>query len=388
MCHRMVLTLVVILVFSTTLLPAGRQEVTQPSSQEVSFSHGPDRLQGTLYRPDQKGPVPAVVVLGGSDRSARGKVKTQLAEHFARHGVAALTYDSPGTGGSTGNAMLQTCEDRSSEAIAALKFLQAKAGIDPQKVGLVGGSQGALIALMAATQDPEVAFAIAVSGNTGIPHLEVVRYRIDMMGFEQGLSLDEIQKAQVFAEILFALLAGLDVVEWHLIQKKTERWPDDPWKELIALTRTCRSGAPDAETWDSLRKIVAGWRSEPWFNVAVTDRRQLDRFLAMSVRQFLAYLEIGPYASGDFWNGPRETRIANPGCPVLAIWGDRDEFLPPHRCAASLRERLSRTEGLDLTIKMVPNATHSLTRTTRNLEFVEGYPDMITEWLKQKLAGR
>ena len=65
---------------------------------EVEFLDGKTRLAGTLFLPEATGLRPALVVLGGSDRGPRGRFKDQLARYVAEHGVAALSYDSPGTG--------------------------------------------------------------------------------------------------------------------------------------------------------------------------------------------------------------------------------------------------------------------------------------------------
>jgi hypothetical protein len=83
---------------------------------------GQTTLAGTLFWPTATADCPAVVILAGSDRSKRGPLRTSIAKHLAAHNVAALVYDSPGTGASTGNAVLQTRrEKRAIEALAAVE---------------------------------------------------------------------------------------------------------------------------------------------------------------------------------------------------------------------------------------------------------------------------
>ena len=159
-------------------------EEASPSSlihRELSFYSGKDLLRGTLFRPAKGSAIGAVVILGGSERSARNPYKKLIAENFAKNGLAALIYDSPGTGQSEGNALIQTKADRVMETIAAMRFLRSQKGIRPKKVGVWGISEGGSIALLAAAKDNETAFCIAASSALGVSPLEISRYRIEVL---------------------------------------------------------------------------------------------------------------------------------------------------------------------------------------------------------------
>ena len=88
--------------------------------EEIQFVDETTTLYGTLFLPVSDHKYPAVVILSGSDRSRRGPLRIKIAKYFAAHGVAALVYDSPGTGRSTGNALFQTRKDRVKEALSAI----------------------------------------------------------------------------------------------------------------------------------------------------------------------------------------------------------------------------------------------------------------------------
>ena len=90
-----------------------------PKEEEVRFANGQIQLGGTLFWPASGATRGAVVVLAGSDRSKRGPLRIRIAKNLARHGIAALVYDSPGIGTSTGNALLQSRDDR--ECIKCIK---------------------------------------------------------------------------------------------------------------------------------------------------------------------------------------------------------------------------------------------------------------------------
>ena len=165
------------------------------TKKPVEFKDGPAILKGTTFIPDGESGVPGVVILGGSERGPRTRLKERLAEHFAGAGVAALIYDSAGTGQSTGNALLQTRDARAKEAIAAVHCLRSETRPRPDQVGIMGISEGALVTMLAAARDQSVAFAIPVSGGFGVSMMELARYRIEVKGLARRLKPEEIQKA-------------------------------------------------------------------------------------------------------------------------------------------------------------------------------------------------
>jgi pimeloyl-ACP methyl ester carboxylesterase len=358
---------------------------------DVEFPSGEIRLAGTLFRPEGKRPLPGVVLLGGSDRGPRGPIKTRLARSLAEGDAAVLTYDSPGTGGSGGDALFQTRGDRAREAVAAARFLRTIDGVDPERVGLCGGSEGAKIALLGAALDPEIAFAIAVSGGFGMSMMELSRYRIEALGLRRGLSRGEIDRALALEELLYALLTGPDVVEWRFLQSKTAGWPDEPWEELIGLVRQFSIDLSDedkAVAWDRLQRILRGWMNEPWFELAVVDRRNLERVLAMDAPAFFAFQSSGPIAEGDWYPTLEELELlAQVRCPVLAVWGEEDDFLPPHRSAAWLRDYLSRASNREVTLRILPGADHSLFLIDSPEEFPPGYPRLLVDWMTAVVSG-
>lgn len=354
---------------------------------EVEFLDGQTRLAGTLYQPESDSPRPGLVVLGGSDRGPRGRMKDNLARAFSENGIAVLTYDSPGTGRSGGNALFQTRRGRAREAISALQFLRSSDGIDAEHVGLCGGSEGAFVALLGAGMDPDVDFAIAVSGAFGMSSMDISRYRIEAMGLRRGLSDGEVRRAMVLEELLYALVTGLDVVEWRLLLQQADPWEGEPWAELIDIVSRSRQELSNEEKdamWTSLRGILRDWMKEPWFELAVVDRANLERVLAMDTRTFFAFLARGPLAAGDWYRGREELELlAGVQCPVLAVWGEEDDFLPPHRSAAWLGAVLSDAGNTDVTLRVLPGAGHSLTRADAPDTYAAGYPQMLVDWLKR-----
>jgi len=356
---------------------------------EVEFPSGDAKLAGTIHLPSGGSPRWAVVLLGGSDRSARGPMKTKLARALAESGVAVLVYDSPGTGGSGGNAFFQTRRDRAQEAVAAADFLRSTEAVGSATVGVWGGSEGATVALLAAGLDPGIAFAVAVSGGFGVSMLDLSRFRIEAMGLRRGLGAEDIDRARALEDILYSLMTGLDVVEWRLVRARIAKWPDEPWEELIRAAASCREDLTEARqqaVWDSLRNILRGWMSEPWFDVAIVDRGSLERVLALDAGSFFRLVKTGSLARGDWYQGRDELDLLSQvHCPVLAVWGEEDDFLPAHRCAAWLKASLEATGNREVTCRVMPGGDHFLGGA--GALFLEGYPGLAVEWLASRFPA-
>ena len=146
--------------------PEGRQETARRvklyQMEEVRFGHNGVTLAGTLFTPLAYGPHPAVVFAHGSAPHERWH-QVSMAQFFARHGIAVLIYDKRGRGESTGDFSTAGIEALAADALAGVGYLQTRAEIQPDRIGLWGTSQGAWVVSLAASQSDEVAFVIAAS---------------------------------------------------------------------------------------------------------------------------------------------------------------------------------------------------------------------------------
>ncbi len=144
----------------------------RPAQEDVHFDNvaGHDRLAGTLSLPSGAGPFPAVVLVSGTGRNTRDedvwghKVFLVLADALNRSGLAVLRYDKRGVGGSTGDYDAATTADFASDAEAAVAWLKAQPRIDATRVGVLGHSEGGIIAPAVAAEDTSVAFVVMIAG--------------------------------------------------------------------------------------------------------------------------------------------------------------------------------------------------------------------------------
>ena len=150
------------------------QEPVKPypyHSEEVIFVNRIDsiKLQGTLTMPDGTGPFRAVVLLSGSGPNDRDqlvwghRVFLVLADYLTRQGIAVLRYDDRGAGRSEGNHDEASFEDFSMDALAAHEYLRTRPEIDHDHIGLIGHSEGAAIAPIAASKSDDVSFIVLMA---------------------------------------------------------------------------------------------------------------------------------------------------------------------------------------------------------------------------------
>jgi len=149
--------------------------------QEVVFENIPAGIQlaGTLTIPEGTGPFPVLVTLSGSGSQDRNSTIFEhkpfwvLADYLARLGMAVLRYDDRGIGGSTNAETEATSADLAGDVSAAVSFLLDHPDIDPNRIGLIGHSEGGMIAPMVATQIENIALIVLLAG-PGVPGSKIL----------------------------------------------------------------------------------------------------------------------------------------------------------------------------------------------------------------------
>lgn len=154
------------------------QEPTRPypyHEEEVSFENKTARitLSGTLTKPTGNGPFPAVLLIAGmgpNDRdynNCNHKIFLVLADHLTRNNIAVLRYDKRGTGASTGTYDTTiTSQDFADDARAGLDYLKTRPDITQNQIGLIGHSEGGMIASMITASSKDIAFLVIMAGAT------------------------------------------------------------------------------------------------------------------------------------------------------------------------------------------------------------------------------
>ena len=135
-------------------------------------------LAGTFTKPNGEGKFPVVVLISGSGRHDRdGSIPTHkpflvLSDYLTRQGIAVLRFDDRGFGKSGGDFSKATTADFAQDVLSAVHYLKTRKDIDPNRIGLIGHSEGGIIAPLAANQSSDISFIVTLAA-TGIPGSEV-----------------------------------------------------------------------------------------------------------------------------------------------------------------------------------------------------------------------
>lgn len=281
-------------------------------------------LAGTLTLPQAKGPFPAVVLISGSGQQDRDETVfghrpfLVLADYLTRRGIAVLRFDDRGAGKSTGDPAKATSADFATDALAAVKYLQTRQEIDAKKIGLIGHSEGGLIAPMVAAQaSEEIAFIVLLAG-PGVLGEEILYAQYALIAKANGASDEVIAQNRALYEQTFAVLKEEqdDAVAAErlraLIQEALEQMSDEDRKTL---------GMSEEMIEIQIRQMLS-----PWF------------------RYFLTY-------------DPRPT-LAKVRCPVLALSGEKDLQVPPSQNLPEIIKALEAGGNSDYTVTKLASLNH------------------------------
>jgi pimeloyl-ACP methyl ester carboxylesterase len=280
-------------------------------------------LAGTLTRPSTGGPFPAAVLITGSggqdrDESLMGhRPFLVLADHLTRRGLAVLRMDDRGIGKSKGNFATATSVDFAGDALAGVAYLKTLAFINPKQIGLIGHSEGGIIAPMAAGRSRDVAWIVLMAG-TGLTGEEILYLQGELIARAGGASAEAIAKQRASQEKMFAVI-------------KSERADSLAAARLHQLIEESIAGMSQEE-----RKALG--EVEPFIQA------QIRQITSPWFRYFLTYDPL-----------PALRKVK---CPVLAINGERDLQVPPRENLQAIERALQAGRTQAYTIKLFPGLNH------------------------------
>jgi len=222
------------------------------TERDVRFDNpaGHNQLAGTLSVPIGKGPFPAVVLISGTGQNTRDedveghKVFLVLADALNRAGIAVLRYDKRGVGGSTGDYGAATTVTFALDADAAVTWLRTQPEIDANRVGVLGHSEGGIIAPAVAVDDKNVDFVVMIAG-PAIRGDKLFVLQSAMTSKTYGAPEDYIARRKVFDESLYAAIlsaptdaAALERAKSIVAQGVKEKLIDQNEAETLATDAT------------------------------------------------------------------------------------------------------------------------------------------------------
>ena len=181
--------------------------------EEITFENTKDKIKlaGTLTYPKTQKPYPVVVLISGSGAQNRNSEILGhqsfwvIADYLTRNGIGVLRFDDRGVGKSEGIFAEATSFDFASDVEAAVSYLKTKSGVNTKKIGLIGHSEGGMIAPIVASKDKNIAYLVLLAG-PGIPCSELLLEQTRALGKLQGMTDQELQEAIKTNESLYTIL--------------------------------------------------------------------------------------------------------------------------------------------------------------------------------------
>jgi uncharacterized protein len=289
--------------------------------EEVTFTNNKAgiKLAGTLTLPEKKGKFPAVVLITGSGPQNRDeevfghKPFLVLADHLTRNGIAVLRFDDRGVNASEGDHNLATSADFATDVESAVTYLKTRAEINHQKIGLMGHSEGGLIAPMVAANNKNIAFIVLLAG-PGMSGLELLPLQARLIAQASGETDENIEKAlRINSRVLKMVSQSTD---WDKLKSELHEF----------FTNTPEHEFPGGKPNSELITLQINQIATPWM-----------RF---------------------FFNHDPVSSLEKVKCPVLAVNGEKDLQVPPKENLSAIEAALKRGGNKNVSIEEFPGLNH------------------------------
>lgn len=286
---------------------------------EVEYSNPESgfKITGELTLPKNAKNCPAVILISGSGAQDRDETIYEhkpfwvIADFFTRNGIAVLRVDDRGVGGSQGNTGDATSADFAGDVLHGLNFLKTRSEINSLKIGLVGHSEGGLVAPLTANSSKDVAFIVMLAG-PGIPGDSLLIEQTELILRTSGMPEQRIN-AQLF------ITKGII----NILKKEKE----------------------PAKRSESLRNALTGGM----YNKMDADRKKMiDGQIAQYDNNWFSFLVS---------YNPRPT-LSQVKCPVLALNGEKDVQVPPKSNLSAIEKALSAGGNKNFKCMELPGLNH------------------------------
>ncbi|MGV8075839.1 MAG: alpha/beta hydrolase family protein [Methanosarcina sp.] len=281
------------------------------------------KLAGTLTLPESEGLFPAVLLISGSgpqnrDEEIMGhRPFLVLSDYLTRQGIAVLRFDDRSVGGSTGNFSKATTEDFAGDVLSGIEYLKSRKDIDSSKIGLIGHSEGGLIAPLVAVESNDVAFIVLLAA-PGVTGEEIILSQGELIARAEGVDNETIARNKAFTKEMFSVV-------------KEEQNDTIARKKLKKLLKSETENKSEEEKQHS---NFSEANLEP----------QIQGLLSPWMRFFLTYDPI-----------PTLMKVK---CPVLAINGEKDLQVPPEENLLAIENALKAGSNENYTVKELPGLNH------------------------------
>lgn len=282
----------------TVPVPPRPQEPAPPlpyRSQDVTYRSGDITIAGTLTLPAAPGPYPAVILLNGSGENDRNeevfghKPFLVSADALTRAGYAVLRTDKRGVGGTGGILADADYSDLAGDVVAGLHFLRSNREIDPDRIGLLGHSEGGYLAPLVASQPANrIAFVIMMAGPAASGQAVLLAQNRALLAARHA-SANEVADQIGFVDTLTTLLRNGDpdearqyATEHNAALPPDQRQPESAIDGYLSTNFTSFVDYDPAAALQSLRMPVLAFYGSKDLQVPADQNAPLARTLLAS----------------------------------------------------------------------------------------------------------
>ena len=294
-------------------------------SEDITFENKKVgiNLAGTLTLPNKEGVFPVVILISGSGPQNRDeellghKPFLVLSDFLTKNGIAVLRYDDRGIAMSKGDFKTATSADFATDVESAIAYLKTRKEINKNKIGLIGHSEGGLIAPMVASKSKEVAFIILLAG-TGIQGDSLLLLQKKLIEEASGINKEDIQKGQSSNRKVF------DIVNKSTSLEQLNSDLTIYFKQILKDNPNTQKPAEMSD--DDFVKLQVKQIASPWMQY---------------------FIKYNPAAA-----------LEKVKCPVLAINGEKDLQVPPKENLEAIKKALTKGGNKRVATKELPNLNH------------------------------
>lgn len=280
-------------------------------TEDVTFKNETEGnlLAGTLAAPGEGKDFPVMVMITGSGAQNRDeelfghKPFLIIADYLAKQGIGTLRLDDRGVGGSEPGKPGATSEDFAGDISSAVNFLAARGYTN---IGLIGHSEGGMIAPMVNVMNNKLKFMVLMAG-PGIPITELMKLQTYEVSKAAGVPEEQAKAAVVANSKLYTFINNYK--------------GDDLETDLRVLMQKEMPGLPEAQLESSVKQVA-----NPWFRY----------FLAFDPDKYLSQAKV----------------------PVLAINGSLDTQVTSGENLEGIRRSLTRAGNKKFDIMEFENLNH------------------------------
>ena len=291
------------------------------SEEEVVYENSKAgiKIAGTLTLPRGKGPFPVALLVSGSGPQDRNEFVVLhrpfkvLADYLTRHGIAVLRVDDRGVGSTTGDFSKATTRDFADDVLAGVHYLRNRKDVRPDGIGLIGHSEGGMIAPMVAAESSDVSFVVLTAA-PGIPITEVMYLQHRQGTLAEGQSEAKASiKCQLYQDL------------YNIVKQEKD--------DQVAIEKMMQAYS----ALSSEEKKFLGW-DEGKASSEIHD-------LVSPWKRYFVNFDPKPY-------------LRAVKCPLLAINGDKDCQVISAENLSSIEKALEESGNSDFTVVELPGLNH------------------------------